>query len=187
MHRKREAPPPASSARPSGNAKAPISVPPESGAGDDALLALERQFEVLAREFAILLRTDANQNGKRTRGHGCDVGPANQTSPSERSRELARAGDETDKPAAERLEQLEAALARLEPIERAIMATPAQTVVGLGVKARHAAYVISEYWAEPLEKADWDRRAVRLLIEAVSVVAGRPLAIGEASEPWLGG
>jgi hypothetical protein len=119
MHRKREAPPPASSARPSGNAKVPISVPPESGAGDDALLALERQFEVLAREFAIL-RTDANQNGKRTRGHGCDAGPANQTSPSERSCELARDGDETDKPAAERLEQLEAALARLEPIERAI-------------------------------------------------------------------
>jgi len=185
MHRKREAPPPASSARPSGNAKAPISVPPESGAGDDALLALERQFEVLAREFAILLRTDANQNGKRTREH--DAGPANQTSPSERSRELARAGDETDKPAAERLEQLEAALARLEPIERAIMATPAQTVVGLGVKARHAAYVISEYWAEPLEKADWDRRAVRQLIEAVCVVAGRPLAVDEASEPWFGG
>jgi hypothetical protein len=65
------------------------------------------------------------------------------------------------------------------------MATPARTVVGLGVKARHAAYVISECWAEPLEKADWDRRAVRLLIEAVCVVAGRPLAMGEASEPWL--
>jgi hypothetical protein len=187
MHRKREAPPPASSARTSGNAKVPISVPPESGADDDALLALERQFEVLAREFAILLRTDPTQNGKRTRGHGCDARPANQTSPSERSCELARSGDETDKPAAEQLEQLEAALARLEPIERAIMATPAQTVVGLGVKARHAAYVISEYWAEPLEKADWDRRAVRLLIEAVCVVAGRPLAMGEASEPWLGG
>jgi len=60
-----------------------------------------------------------------------------------------------------------------------IMATTAETVVGLGVKARHAAYVISEYWAEPLEKADWDRRAVRLLIEAVCVAAGRPLAIGE--------
>ncbi len=67
------------------------------------------------------------------------------------------------------------------------MATPAQTVVGLGVKARHAAYVISEYWAEPLEKADWDRRAVRQLIEAVCVVAGRPLAVDEASEPWFGG
>ena len=63
------------------------------------------------------------------------------------------------------------------------MATSAQTVVGLGVKARHAAYVISEYWAEPLEKTDWDRRAVRLLIEAVCVVAGQPLTMGEASEP----
>src|SRR6266550_4196860 len=70
MHRKREAPPPASSARTSGNAKVPISVPPESGADDDALLALERQFEVLAREFAILLREDDNQEGKRKWGHG---------------------------------------------------------------------------------------------------------------------
>jgi hypothetical protein len=163
-----------------------MSAPPESGAGDDALLALERQFEVLAREFAILLRTDANQNGKKEWGQGCDAGPANPSRPSERSCELARADDGTDKPAAEQLEQLEAALARLEPIEQAIMATPAQTVVGLGVKARHAAHVISEYWTESLEKADWDRRAVRLLIEAVCVVAGRPLTMGEASEPWLG-
>jgi hypothetical protein len=187
MHRKLEAPTPVSSPKPSDNAEVPMSAPPESGAGDDALLALERQFEVLAREFAILLRTDTNQNGNRKWGHGCDAGPANPSPPSERSCELARAEDGIGKPAAERLEQLEAALARLEPIERAIMATPAQTVVGLGVKARHAAYVISEHWAEPLEKADWDRRAVRLLIEAVCVLAGRPLAIGEPSEPWLGG
>jgi hypothetical protein len=187
MHRKLEAPTPVSSSKPSGNAKVPMSVPPESGAGDNTLLALERQFEVLAREFAILLRTDANQNGKRKWGHGCGAGPATPSRPSDRSCELARAEDGADKPAAERLEQLEAALARLEPIQRAIMATPAQTVVGLGVKARHAAYVISESWAEPLEKADWDRRAVRLLIEAICVVAGRPLAIGEPSEPWLGG
>jgi len=178
MHRKREAPPPASSAIP--GAKVPISVPTGSRDGDDALLALERQFEVLAGEFAILLRPEINQNGNGTFGHSChDVGPINQTSPSERSCERGRAGDVTGQPAAERLQQLEAALARLEPVERAIMATPAETVVGLGVKARHVAYVISEYWAEPLEKADWDRRAVRLLIEAVCVAAGRPLAIGE--------
>src|SRR3981189_2980996 len=92
MRRKRETPPPASSATPSGNANVPISVPPEFGA-DDALLALERQFEGLAREFAILLRTDANQNGERTRGHGCDAGRADQTSPNERSCEPARAAD----------------------------------------------------------------------------------------------
>ena len=180
MHRKREAPPPASSAIPGGKAKVPISVPTGSRDGDDALLALERQFAVLAGEFAILLRAEINQNGNGTFGHGChSAGPIDQTSPSERSCELGRAGDATGQPAAERLQQLEAAHARLEPVERAIMATPAETVVGLGVKARHVAYVISEYWAEPLEKADWDRRAVRLLVEAVCVAAGRPLAIGE--------
>ncbi|ANW00456.1 hypothetical protein [Bradyrhizobium icense] len=146
-------------------------MPSESGADDNALLSLERQFEVLAREFAVLLRTAANQNGEIMPGYGCGAGPANRSKGSCE----ARAGDEADKLAAERLERLEAALARLEPIERAIMAAPAQTVVGLGVKARHTAYIISEYWAEPLEKAEWDRRAVRLLIEAVCVVAGRPL------------
>jgi hypothetical protein len=186
MHHDRGAPTPVSSSKPSGNAEGPTSAPPASGAGDDALLALERQFEVLARQFANLLRTDIDQSGKRKWGHGCNAGPANSSPPSERSCELARAEDGTDKPAAGRQEQLEAALARLEPIERAIMATPAQTVVGLGVKARHAAYVISESWTEPLEKADWDRRAVRLLIEAVCVVAGRPLAAGETGEPRLG-
>ena len=59
------------------------------------------------------------------------------------------------------------------------MATPAQTIVGLAVTARHAAYVLSGYWDEPLEKADWDRRAVRLLIEAVCHVAGRPLTMAD--------
>jgi hypothetical protein len=161
-----------------------MSISPESRANDDALLALERQFEVLAREFAILLRKDAYQNEKRKGGHGCDAGPANQRPPSERS---CGPADETDESYAERSERLEAALARLEPIERAIIATPAQTVVGLGVKARHAAHVISDYWAEPLEKVDWDRRAVRLLIEAVCLMAGRPLTMGDACESWLGG
>jgi hypothetical protein len=69
------------------------------------------------------------------------------------------------------LELLEATLGRLEPIELAIMATPARTVSGLGVKARHAAHVLSEYWVLPIDRVDWDARAVRLLIEAVCNVA----------------
>ena len=66
-------------------------------------------------------------------------------------------------------------LGRLEPIERAIMATPARTVAGLGVKARYAAYVMSEYWDAPIDKIDWDARAVRLLIEAVCESTGLTL------------
>jgi hypothetical protein len=73
------------------------------------------------------------------------------------------------------VEAIEAMLGRLEPIERAIMATPARTVAGLGVKARHAAYVMSEYWDAPIDKIDWDSRAVRLLIEAVCENAGLSL------------
>jgi len=73
------------------------------------------------------------------------------------------------------VEVIEAMLVRLEPIERAIMATPARTVAGLGVKARHAAYVMSEYWDAPIDKIDWDARAVRLLIEAVCESSGLSL------------
>jgi hypothetical protein len=69
------------------------------------------------------------------------------------------------------LELIESMLASLEPIEQAIMAMPARTIVGLGVKARHAAYVISEHWDAPIDQIDWDARAVRSLIEAVCDVA----------------
>jgi hypothetical protein len=71
--------------------------------------------------------------------------------------------------------QVEAFLARLDPIERAIMGTSAYTMAGLGVKARHAAYVVSEYWEEPIDKIDWEGKAVRLLIEAVCELARVPL------------
>jgi hypothetical protein len=82
----------------------------------------------------------------------------------------ARGGCDEDEIAG--LERLEAILARLEPIERAIMATQTETLAGLAVKARHAAHVLSEHWEEPIERLDWDRRIVRLLIEAVCHVAG---------------
>jgi hypothetical protein len=55
------------------------------------------------------------------------------------------------------------------------MATPACTIAGLGVKARHAAYVMSQYWEEPISQIDWEAQAVRLLIEAVCDVARTPL------------
>ncbi|NPU11979.1 hypothetical protein HL666_14495 [Bradyrhizobium sp. 83002] len=67
---------------------------------------------------------------------------------------------------------IESVLRRLDPIEREIMATPAHTIVGLGIKAWHAANVVSEHWDSPIEQIDWDARAVRLLIEAVCKVAG---------------
>jgi hypothetical protein len=79
------------------------------------------------------------------------------------------------------LEQIEAMLGRLEPVEGAVMAMPARTVAGLGVKARHAAYVMSDYWNAPIDRIDWDARAVRLLIEAVCKVAQVPLPFGGAA------
>jgi hypothetical protein len=57
------------------------------------------------------------------------------------------------------------------------MATPARTIVGLGVKARHAAYVMSQYWEEQVDQIDWEAKAVRLLIEAVCEVGRVPLPL----------
>jgi hypothetical protein len=74
------------------------------------------------------------------------------------------------------LNLIEDVLVSLEPIEQAIMAIPARTIAGLGVKARHAAHVVSEYWDAPIDQIDWDARAVRFLIEAVCNLARTPLS-----------
>ena len=83
--------------------------------------------------------------------------------------------DDAKNDADAKTKQAESILAHLYPIEQAIMATPAHTIVGLGVKARHAAYVMSQYWEAPIDQIDWDTRAARLLIEAVCEVARMPL------------
>jgi hypothetical protein len=87
-----------------------------------------------------------------------------------------------------RTKQIEAILARLHPIERAIMQAPACTIAGLGVKARHAAYVMSQYWEARADRIDWDEQVVRLLIEAVCGLANVPLPSreGVAEVPPLG-
>ena len=130
---------------------------------DDAgLLALEAQFNSLIAEVVAAQKTSdelatwpdrlAARNGSQEEAKG-----------------------ETDKEAWTK--RVEAALARLCPIEQAIMATPARTIVGLGVKARHAAYVMSHYWEAPIDRIDWDAQAVRLLVEAVCDLARSPLPI----------
>lgn len=87
--------------------------------------------------------------------------------------ELAGIGDGT------RMQRAEAVLARLYPIEQAIVQTQARTTAGLGVKASHAAYVMSEYWEAPIDQLDWDARTIRLLIEAVCKLTGTPLPVSE--------
>jgi hypothetical protein len=77
---------------------------------------------------------------------------------------------------------IEAMLANLAPIEQAIMAIPARTIAGLGVKARHAAYVMPEYWEAPIDEIDWDAQAVRFLIEAVCDLARMPLSFDSNSK-----
>jgi hypothetical protein len=120
-------------------------------APDAMLVALGSKFEALSAELAALQKGNAATFSPTAAG--CE-----------------QLKEETViKPSAERIEAI---LALLDPIERAIMATPAATVVGLGVKARHAAHVLSHYWIDSTETLDWDVRTVRLLIESTCTVAG---------------
>jgi len=139
------------------NAANSLALDPASD--DSALLGLERQFNELATSlFAV-------QRARDEKGV-CSVAQSSamRSEPMswEYSEELGT-------------RQTETTLAQLDPIERAIMTTPAHTIAGLGVKARHAAYVVSEYWEQPVDKVDWEAKAVRLLIEAVCELARVPL------------
>jgi hypothetical protein len=150
---------------PVGFPRSEVTVPASPPEDDDAgLLALKKQFDELVRELlaaqptAVELATCLHQQSLRH-----DVEPAD-------------IGVDT------RMKQAEAILARLYPIEQAIMQTPARTITGLGVKARHAAYVMSHYWEEPIEQIDWEAQAIRLLIEAVCDFAHTPLPFSERNE-----
>jgi hypothetical protein len=139
------------------NAANPIMLDPTND--DSALLTLERQFNEVAADLFAVQRA-------RDEWAACSVSRS-----SEPRGELLRPEYSEEV----RTRQVESILARLDPIERAITAIPAHTIAGLGVKARHAAYVVSQYWEEPVDQIDWEAKAVRLLIEAVCEVARMPL------------
>jgi hypothetical protein len=141
----------------------PVGSVTASPADDSPLLALEKQFNAISAELLAVERPCCGQ--KRYQG------PAAQ--PPEQSTTESRVGERTYDEVVTR--QIESVLARLQPIERAIMQTPACAIAGLGVKARHAAYVLSQYWEAPIDRIDWDAQAVRLLIEAVCNFARTPL------------
>jgi len=129
---------------------------------DAALIALEQQFNAISAELLTLQRLCSDAEWRLSAE--CPPEPVYMEAHAQRQ------SDDTVG-----TEQIEAILARLDPIERAIMATPACTIVGLGVKARHAAHVMSQYWEEPIGQIDWEAQAVRLLVEAVCDVACTPL------------
>jgi hypothetical protein len=148
------------------NAKStPFRVSAASAAdADAALIALEQQFNAISVELLALQQLCSDPGWRRS---------------AERPPEPMRREAYAQKQSHDEVGtgQIEAILARLDPIERAIMATPACTIVGLGVKARHAAYVMSPYWEEPIDQIDWEAQAVRLLIEAVCDLAHTPLRL----------
>ena len=118
---------------------------------DATLVALGRRFEALSAELAALQTEEIDTPSP--------IAPRGEQLNGEA---MISASDE----------RIEAVLTLLDPIERAIMAMPAMTIVGLGVKARHAAQVLSHYWTDSPERLDWHARAVRLLIESTCTVAG---------------
>jgi hypothetical protein len=145
----------------------PAALPAPPRDEDCRLLALDKQFSELILELI------AAHNG----------GEAAVVRPDSGSRVRTNVQDDKFKGEEEAKEtQAEAVLARLYPVELAIMTMPARTVVGLGVKARHAAYVMSEYWGTPIDQIDWNARTMRLLIEAICDVARMPLPIGYLQE-----
>jgi hypothetical protein len=141
-----------------------------SSAADAALIALEQQFNAISAELLALERL---RQGQRRR-QGADAQESEQSTGGTRLEEHA-----SDEAVTSRIEPV---LARLDPIERAIMRTPARTIAGLGVKARHAAHVMSQYWEDPIDQIDWEAQAARLLIEAVCDVARTPLPFRNLSD-----
>jgi hypothetical protein len=81
------------------------------------------------------------------------------------------------------ISRIEAFLASMEPLERAILAMPADGMAGIAVKARVAAHIVSNYWDVPLDRLDLDARAFRLLVEAVCNAAGVSLPCPSDSAP----
>jgi hypothetical protein len=143
---------------PVGSTRSEVTAPASPSQDDDAeLITLEEQFDELVREL------------RATRPIGVELS----TCPLQQSLghhvELANIDTDT------RMKQAEVILARLYSIEQAIMQTRARSIAGLGVKARHAAYVMSHYWEGPIDQVDWEARAIRLLIEAVCDFACTPL------------
>jgi hypothetical protein len=134
-----------------------------TAAGDDGgLLALETQLDDLVAQLIAAQK----ENGELIASS--DQLPAMPDS--------AAGGTERASISEAQTEHVEVILARLYPIERAIMVAPAYTIIGLGVKARHAAYVLSQYWEEPTDKINWEAQTIRLLIEAVCDVARASLS-----------
>jgi hypothetical protein len=148
------------------NAKsAPFGVSAASAADTDAILiALEQQFNAISAELLALQQLSGDAGSRRSI----------ERSPEPVHMEAYAQRKTHDKAGTERIEAI---LTRLDPVERAIMTTPACTIAGLAVKARHAAYVMSHYWEEPIDQIDWEAQAIRLLVEAVCDVAHRPLLL----------
>jgi hypothetical protein len=133
---------------------------------DSALLALERQFNEMVADLLTAERVNEQLGGSSV------------------PRSCGQRADRLDAlhDGAALTKEVEAILVRLHPVERAIMHTPAFTAAGLGVKARHAAYVMSEHWEAPIDRINWDAQAVRLLIEAVCDFARTPLPLRNFKE-----
>ena len=143
-----------SASAPVGSSRANAAAKTSATEDDDArLLSLEVQFNGLLTELTAALGA-SNESVSY---------PDRQTL----AQNILPASGDAESNCEAKTKQIEAILARLYPIELGIMQTPACTMAGLGVKARHAAYVMSEHWEAPADQIDWEAQVARLLIEAI--------------------
>jgi hypothetical protein len=135
--------------RPVDPALADAIVPDGRVIDDAALVALGQQFEALTAKIRTVEQRYISRVAKR------------------------RGGD----PEAKAAQMIEALSSRLSSVEKAILAAPTPSLIGLGVKARLAADVVSDYWGRPLDNLPREARAVRCLIEGVCRAAGLALPV----------
>lgn len=79
-------------------------------------------------------------------------------------------------------ERLQALHRELDPIMKKITRTPATSLAGLRVKTAAAIEANDDLWDEPLADLDYDKEAMRSLIEAACTITGIPVPQEEWEE-----
>ena len=78
---------------------------------------------------------------------------------------------------------MDAELVNMEPIEIAVMNTPAHTLAGLRVKVQVAIFRNRHLWSAPRNKLDWHEEATRELIETACRLTGQSIPVETVSNP----
>jgi len=132
---------------------------------DQELIELGRRFDVLERQFHETDEKMGPKNDALVRILRETAGPRSDEDYNEIWRRLDQEFGPDPEPSCDDLSNA------IGPLERAIMALPAFTFAGLGVKARIARFECSHFYDETDDDADWDHWIARELISSVLAAA----------------